>query len=66
MGETETIPKLGLGERAEEIYGALLDIHQQLSYDESTTFNARLVMLLANELDDLERLKTIFRLAKVG
>jgi len=53
----------GLGE-SDEFYSALLNIHSGLDMDQSTTLNARLVLLLANEVGDLERVKTIMQLAK--
>lgn len=52
-----------LGE-SDEFYSALLNIHSGLDMDQSTTLNARLVLLLANEVGDLERVKTIMQLAK--
>ncbi len=48
----------------DEIYDALLEVHRGLDLDQSTTLNARLVLLLANEVGDLERIKAIMQLAK--
>ena len=49
---------------SDEFYSAMLQIHRGLDLDESTTLNARLVLLLANEIGDIERVKTIMLLAK--
>lgn len=49
---------------SDEFYSALLIAHRDLDIDQSTTLNARLVLLLANEIGDLERVKTIVQLAK--
>lgn len=48
----------------DEIYNALLEVHSGLDLDQSTTLNARLVLLLANEVGDIERIKAIMQLAK--
>lgn len=49
---------------SDDFFSALLMAHRDLDIDQSTTLNARLVLLLANEIGDLERVKTIVQLAK--
>ncbi len=64
MGESDTTIQDGLGAGADDFYNALLTLHNGLDLDQSTTLNARLVLLLANEVGDLERVKTIMQLAR--
>lgn len=59
----QTATQVDIGE-TDEFYSALLTIHRGLDMDQSTTLNARLVLLLANEVGDIERVKTIMQLAK--
>jgi len=60
---TQEIISTDIGE-TDEFYSALLQIHRGLDMDESTTLNARLVLLLANEVGDIDRVKIIMQLAK--
>lgn len=46
-----------LGSAADVFYAALLDAHQGLSDEESNRLNARLVLILANQVGDAEILK---------
>ena len=48
----------------DEVYAALIATHDGLSDAESHALNARLVLLLANEVGDRERLLTLFREAR--
>lgn len=64
MSENEPVIKDGFGARGDEFYTALLTLHDGLDLDQSTTLNARLVLLLANEVGDVERVKTIMQLAR--
>lgn len=61
--EAQKATQTDIGE-TDEFYSALLTIHRGLDMDQSTTLNARLVLLLANEVGDIERVKTIMQLAK--
>jgi predicted metalloendopeptidase len=45
-------------------YQALLDTHQGLSLQQSHALNARLVLILANQVGDLNRLQTALRAAR--
>lgn len=47
-------------------YEHLLDAHQGLSRDESEAFNARLILLLANQIGNTQVLKRCVDTAKVG
>jgi Protein of unknown function (DUF2783) len=44
----------GFGGRGDEFYECLITTHQGLSDSESRALNARLVLLLANHIGDLE------------
>lgn len=49
---------------ADDFYEALLDAHQGLSPEESTAFNARLVLILAHQVGDLPTLQACLAAAK--
>ena len=49
---------------ADEIYEYLLDAHQGLSKSDSDALNARLIIILANHIGDLDTLKQAVDLAK--
>ena len=53
-----------LGDARDDIYAALLDAHDGLDDADSQKLNARLVLMLANEVADPERLTTIFAEAR--
>ena len=53
-----------LGDAADAIYAALIASHEGLSEQESHALNARLVLILANELGDPQRLAEIFASAR--
>lgn len=48
---------------ADGFYEALLDAHGGLSADESAALNARLILLLANQIGDLAVLQDCIRLS---
>jgi hypothetical protein len=50
----------------DDLYEALIAAHQGLSTEQSHALNARLVLLLANQVGDLDTLKTAFGLARAG
>lgn len=61
------MPDLGtdrLGAAGDDFYEALLAAHQGLSFEESAALNARLVLLLANQVADLDTLKAALEAAK--
>jgi hypothetical protein len=53
-------------ESADDFYEALLDAHQGLSLAQSHALNARLVLLLANEVGRLDVLKAALAAARQG
>jgi hypothetical protein len=58
------IGKDRLGGAGDDFYAALMAAHEGLSLEESARLNARLVLLLANEIGDLERVKQAIAAAK--
>lgn len=56
-------PKL---DRPDDFYEALLDSHQGLTLAQSHVLNARLVLILANEVGRLETLKAALDAARKG
>ena len=48
----------------DDMYEALIEAHQGLSTEQSHVMNARLVLLLANHIGDLDLLRQAFRLAR--
>jgi hypothetical protein len=51
-------------EPGDTFYEALMDAHQGLSEDQSHLLNARLILVMANHIGDLEVLKQAIQLAK--
>lgn len=56
-------PKL---ERPDDFYEALLDAHQGLTLEQSHALNARLLLILANEVGRLDTLKAALAAAREG
>ena len=50
----------------DDIYQALIDLHRDLSDEQSELVNARLILLLANHIGDLEVLREAMRRAREG
>lgn len=48
----------------DDFYAALLDAHRELSDEQSTLLNARLILLLANHIGDLGVLREAVRIAR--
>jgi len=48
----------------DDFYEALIDTHQGLSDEQSERVNARLILLLANHIGDLDILREAMRLAR--
>lgn len=55
-----------LHERGDDMYAALLTAHEGLSTADGHRLNARLVLMLANELDDPDRAMEVFREARAS
>lgn len=53
-----------LGDTGDDVYAALLKAHDGLSDAESHALNARLVLMLANEVGDADRLAALFAEAR--
>ncbi len=53
----------GFGGRADDIYAALIRAHEGLSDDESAALNARLILILANQIGDPETIMGAIRFA---
>ena len=53
-----------LGPAGDDFYAALIAAHESLSVDDSARLNARLVLLLANEVGNLDRLEKLLAAAK--
>ncbi len=49
---------------ADEFYEALIDAHRDLTLEKSHQMNAKLVLLLANHIGDLDVLKDAIQRAK--
>ena len=60
----EQIAADNLGAAGDEFYEALMAAHEGLSDDQSARLNARLVLLLANQVADIEVLKKALAAAK--
>lgn len=53
-----------LSPHSDDFYAALMQAHEDLALADSQALNARLVLLLANEVGDLKRLKQLLDKAK--
>ena len=49
---------------ADEFYEALIDVHRDLTLEQSHQVNAKLILLLANHIGDLDVLKDAMQRAK--
>lgn len=54
----------GFGGRADDFYEALVRGHEDLGDEDSAKLNARLVLVLAHEIGDLDKLRAAIRLAR--
>ena len=50
----------------DDFYQALIDLHRDLSDEQSELVNARLILLLANHIGDLDVLREAMRRARAG
>jgi hypothetical protein len=53
-------------ERPDDFYQALIEAHAGLSEVQSAALNARLILLLANQVGDLDTLKAAIEAAKAA
>ncbi|MBT5267262.1 MAG: DUF2783 domain-containing protein [Rhodospirillaceae bacterium] len=61
--ELKTDPNI---ERPDDFYEALIEAHLGLSDEESRQLNARLILLLANQIGDLDVLQAAIKEAREG
>ncbi|MBS3911326.1 MAG: DUF2783 domain-containing protein [Hydrogenophaga sp.] len=50
----------------DDFYEALIDTHRELSDEQSQLLNAKLILLLANQVGDIAVLKEALRIAREG
>lgn len=50
----------------DDFYEALIDMHRELTDEQSAMVNARLILLLANHIGDLAVLREAMRIAREG
>jgi hypothetical protein len=50
----------------DDFYEALIDMHRDLSAEQSQLVNAKLILLLANQIGDLNVLREALRVARDG
>jgi hypothetical protein len=53
-------------DRPDDFYEALLESHRGLTSEQSHAFNARLILILANEVGRLDTLKAALAAAREG
>jgi len=61
MTDSVTAPKL---DKPDEFYARLLTAHEGLSKAESDAFNARLILLMANRIGNLDELEALLEAAR--
>ncbi len=61
MTALDTKPKIA---RPDDFYAALIAAHEGLSKEESDAFNARLILVLANQIGDHETLLAALEAAR--
>ena len=52
--------------KADDFYEALIDTHRDLNLEQSQVVNAKLILLLANHIGDLDVLREALRRARDG
>ncbi|MCF8481649.1 MAG: DUF2783 domain-containing protein [Rhodospirillum sp.] len=52
--------------RPDDFYEALIEAHRDLSEDQSLAVNARLILLLANHVGDMDALREALDMARDG
>jgi hypothetical protein len=66
MSEKSEIGLDRLGSHGDDFYAELMAAHEGLSFEESARLNARLVLILANLVGDLDRLRQALAAAREG
>lgn len=65
MADLEKLKTDGLGTHGDDFYQLLMEVHDGLSTEESNALNARIVLLMANQIGDIETLEAILDQAKL-
>ncbi|TWG93208.1 uncharacterized protein DUF2783 [Mesorhizobium sp. J18] len=66
MSDDADIGRDRLGAHGDDFYTQLMTAHEGLSLEESTRLNARLVLILANLVGDLDKLEKALTTARKG
>ncbi|MEL6563448.1 MAG: DUF2783 domain-containing protein [Pseudomonadota bacterium] len=53
-----------LGQHGDDAYAALIAAHEGLSTEQSHALNARIVLILMNEIGNADRLQALFQAAR--
>jgi hypothetical protein len=59
-----TIHASGFAGHGDDVYAALLEVHEGLSEAESHALNARLVLLMANRIGDADTIRDLLATAR--
>lgn len=62
--EKSEIGRDRLGPTGDDFYAALMEAHEGLSFEESAHLNAKLVLLLANQVGDLGVIHAVLKAAQ--
>lgn len=57
---------MNLENNGDEFYAALMEAHEKLSEDQSNRLNARLVLLMANQIGDTQTLRALIADARAA
>jgi 3-(3-hydroxy-phenyl)propionate hydroxylase len=63
MAKLNTDPNIA---RPDDVYEALIDMHRDLTREQSEAVNAKLILLLANHIGDSEVLDEAMRIARAA
>ncbi len=53
-----------LGPHGDALYAALMQVHEGLTPEQSHALNARLVLMMMNEIADPKRIEALFKAAR--
>jgi len=56
----------GVVDRADDVYNALIEMHEGLTPEQSQVVDAKLILLLVNHVGDFEVLREAIALARQG
>ena len=66
MSEARLDTTFRLGKRGDDVFAALIEAHRGLSDEESARLNARLVLMLANQIGDADVVMEAIAKARSG